>query len=115
MAAWVARIKKEKEAPKPKEPKVKPPPPSSAPIKLSGKDEAEAPPVPTSVEPAVQEGLCFSCDEAGKEENPLEACSQCGRKNHKTGCMSDVADGEGGEEVLVCAGCKAKFFGEQGK
>ena len=115
MNAWVARIKKETEAPKPKEPKVKVPPPPSAPTKPSGKEEAEAPPVSTTVDPAVKEGECFSCDEGAKEGNPLEACSQCGRKNHKKECMSDVADGDGGEEVLVCAGCKAKFFGEQDK
>ena len=115
MNAWVARIKKEKEAPKPKEPKVKAPPPSSAPPKPSGKDEAEAPPVTVSVEPAVQEGLCFSCDEGAKEGNPLDACAQCKRKNHVKECMTDVADGDGGEEILVCAGCKAKFFGVQDK
>lgn len=111
MNAWVARLNKEKDALKPKETKVKNPPQPSANTKPSGKADAVAPPDFTSVEPAVQEGMCFSCDEAAKDGNPLDKCGQCGRQNHVKECMTDVADGEGDGEMLVCAGCKAKFFG----
>ena len=111
MNAWVARLKKEKEALKPKEPKAKVLPKTSAPPKPSGKEDAPAPPDFTSVEPAVQEGICFSCDEPEKDGNPLDECSQCHKQNHVKECMTDVADGDGEGEMLVCAGCKAKFFG----
>ena len=97
--------------PKPKEPKAKVPPQPTAPKKPTGKEDTVAPPDNETIIPAVKDGECFSCDEAAKEGNPLEACSQCKRQNHVKGCMTDVADEEGDGEVLVCAGCKAKFFG----
>ena len=115
MNAWVARLKTEKEAPKPKEVKAKVTPQTSAPKKPSGKEDTVAPPANETIIPAVKDGECFSCDEAAKEGNPLEACSQCKRQNHVKGCMTDVADEDGDGQVLVCAGCKAKFFGDDNK
>ena len=112
MNAWVARLQKEKDALKPKEVKPKVVPKTSAPPKPSGKEDAPAPPDFTSVDPAVQEGMCFSCDLAAQDGNPLDECSQCHKQNHVKECMTDVADGEGEGEMLVCAGCKAKFFGK---
>ncbi len=115
MNAWVARLKTEKEATKAKVAPQPSAPKPSASKKPSGKEDTVAPPANETIIPAVKDGECFSCDEAAKEGNPLDACSQCKRQNHVKGCMVDVADGEGDGEVLVCAGCKAKFFGDDNK
>jgi hypothetical protein len=113
MNAWVARLQKEKEALKQKEIKVKIPAKVSAPKKASVKEDQSSPPDVGTVEPAVKDGECFSCEEGAKEGNPLDDCAQCHRKNHVKECMTDVADGQGEGEMLVCAGCKAKLFGGQ--
>ena len=111
MNSWVASLKKEKEAPKPKPTKAKTTDESSSSSKPIQNESAAAPSITEVYDPAIQAGQCFSCDEPAKDGNPLGECNHCHVQNHIIGCMTDVAGVAGDDEVLVCSGCKAQFFG----
>ena len=114
MNAWVGKLKKAKEPVVAKQPKAKKPSEAPAPKDVLS-DAATEPAVFTSVVPAVEEGICFSCDQPGTEGNPLLGCAKCYVMNHVNQCMTDVAV-EGDEDaVLVCNGCKLKFYAASDK
>ena len=109
--SWVAGHQKVKDELKAKSEKVKKP--SEPPIgKAEKKGEADVPTKPGMVIAATEEGKCFSCDEPGKEDNPLEECTGCGKMNHEKECMEEIADEEGNHAGIYCGGCKERVFGE---
>ena len=112
MNSWIARLEKEKEeaeTPVSKGRKA---------IKCTVEEtedthvDEQTPSTVVTIEAAVKEGLCFSCDEPGTEENPLQECFNCEKKNHRKECMFDYTGKEGTVEGLVCAACNVGMFGD---
>ena len=80
--------------------------------KAEKKGEADVPTKPGMVIAATEEGKCFSCDEPGKEDNPLEECTGCGKMYHEKECMVEMAEDNGDHAGIYCGGCKERVFGE---
>ena len=107
---WVASLAKEKEDAKPKPKKMKALLDSGA-AKSDQKQDGEKAPKPTVTLAASVEGKCFSCEEAGTVDNPLDECFGCHKQNHTKECMADAADSDGNLSGLCCNGCMIKMFG----
>ena len=107
---WVASLAKEKEDAKPKTKKMKALKDAGADKSDQKKDGAPAPKPGVTLAASV-EGKCFSCEEAGTVDNPLDECFGCHKMNHVKDCMADTADSEGNLSGLCCSGCMLKLFG----
>ena len=107
---WVASLAKEKEDAKPKPKKMKALLDSGA-AKSDQKQDGAPAPKPTVTLAASVEGKCFSCEEAGTVDNPLDECFGCHKQNHTKECMADAADSDGNLSGLCCNGCMIKMFG----
>jgi len=111
MNAWLAKMQKEKEdaaaaAEKPKRgPKTSVSPDDK-------KEEIEAQPSSLiTLQAAVVEGKCFSCDLEGTDDDPLGQCLECEKWNHTKECMLDYDGNDKSKTGLVCGGCHASLFG----
>ena len=107
---WVASLAKEKEDAKPKTKKMKALKDAGADKSDQKKDGAPAPKPGVTLAASV-EGKCFSCEEAGTVDNPLDECFGCHKQNHTKECMADAADSDGNLSGLCCTGCMIKMFG----
>ena len=109
MNAWVANLEKEKKAVL-----VKPPPQGKtektpAPVKPIPTQSISAPEEPEPEDPTENANVCFSCEQAPTEEDPLMACSECSKMCHTINCMvpkPPAADGTSSLSARLCSGCK---------
>lgn len=111
MNAWLASMQKEKDdaavaAEKPK----RAPKTATATDDKEEEDDVE-PSSSTTLQAAIVEGKCFSCDEEGTEDNPLGQCIECEKWNHIKECMIDYGGNNKSKTGLVCGGCNAALFG----
>ena len=110
MNQWIANLDKEKKLTNKKANSKQKAEVYTSPVKSKAND-AENVPSGSLVIDVQQEGKCFSCEEQGTAENPLEECSGCKKMNHIIYCMDNIAD-DGEKKELVCSGCKVAKFGE---